>query len=150
LNDNTEIRAIKTRINSKTNSTKYHYNWNKIEQRKYINFLLKHSDLFELTNEERKCLKINVVMGEAIKTRTAAQCHTHHQKMMIKFGCIEGIIRAHLHLATKKFMPKRFIEILRQLQPEKGMQNRQAPACDESSPELRDNSQPFWLGYVNF
>jgi hypothetical protein len=46
-------------------------------------------------------------MSNAIRSRTAAQCHSHHQKMMIKFGSVDNIIKAHVHLIKKYTVPKR-------------------------------------------
>lgn len=31
-------------------------------------------------------------MSRKVKTRTPTQCHTHHQKMMVSHGDIDGII----------------------------------------------------------
>jgi hypothetical protein len=42
---------IKTKKRGKSNTTKYHYNWNKIEDRKYVNFLVKNRELFDLSQE---------------------------------------------------------------------------------------------------
>jgi hypothetical protein len=37
-------------------------------------------------------MKVNVQMSKFIQTRNSTQCHTHHQKMIEKYGTIEGII----------------------------------------------------------
>lgn len=57
-------------------------------------------------------MKINVIMSSAIPTRTAAQCHCHHQKMMLKHGTIEGVIKAHRHLLSTKYISKRSMAFL--------------------------------------
>lgn len=31
-------------------------------------------------------------MSRKVKTRTATQCHTHHQKMVARYGDIDGVI----------------------------------------------------------
>lgn len=41
---------------------------------------------------ERKRQKTNLKLSKYVRTRTPSQCHTHHQKMMIKYGSIERII----------------------------------------------------------
>ena len=42
------------------------------------------------------------MMSYAIKTRTSAQCHSHHQKMILKYNNIQNIIERHLHLFDKE------------------------------------------------
>jgi hypothetical protein len=32
------------------------------------------------------------MMSKKVKTRNAQQCHSHHQKMMKKYGSLDGII----------------------------------------------------------
>lgn len=41
---------------------------------------------------ERKQQKTNLKLSKYVKTRTPTQCHTHHQKMMVKYGSIERIV----------------------------------------------------------
>jgi hypothetical protein len=41
---------------------------------------------------ERKIQKTNLRLSKCVKTRTPTQCHTHHQKMMVKYGSIATII----------------------------------------------------------
>ena len=43
--------------------------------------------------QERKAAKINVRMSQFLKTRTANQCRSHHQKMLKHYGTIEAIIQ---------------------------------------------------------
>lgn len=40
-------------------------------------------------------------MSKAVQTRTAIQCHSHHQKMMAKHGSIDAII-SHFKTLTAK------------------------------------------------
>ena len=61
---------------------KLNYNWNETEKRRYVKFLMRNMQLFDLSREERKKRKINVLMSKAIKTRSSTQCQTHHQKMI--------------------------------------------------------------------
>jgi len=51
--------------------------------------------------QEKKVLKINVMMSASIKSRTAAQCHRDNQKMMIKHKSIDAIIEKHSYLFEK-------------------------------------------------
>lgn len=68
------------------------YNWTEAEHQRYIKFLMKKKHLFALSPQERKNLKINVLISKAVHTRNSTQCHTHHQKMMVKYTTIESII----------------------------------------------------------
>lgn len=43
---------------------------------------------------EKKMLKVNIMMSKRVETRTATQCHTHHQKVMMKYGTIDNAIEA--------------------------------------------------------
>lgn len=52
-----------------------------------------HPGLFDLSVSEKKNLRVNVMMSKKIKTRTPQQCHSHHQKMVKKYGGHEGIVR---------------------------------------------------------
>ncbi len=56
--------------------------WNLEENSIYRIFLIQKGHLFDSNRIERKLIKINVQMSEAIKTRSADQCRSHHQKMM--------------------------------------------------------------------
>jgi hypothetical protein len=51
-----------------------------------------NSRLFELSLSEKKNLRINVLMSKKVKTRSSQQCHSHHQKMMKKYGSIETLL----------------------------------------------------------
>jgi hypothetical protein len=41
-------------------------------------------------------------MSKVIKTRNPVQCHTHHQKMLGRFGSIESIVSNYTHLIDGK------------------------------------------------
>jgi hypothetical protein len=45
-----------------------------------------------LNYEKRKDVKVNVLMSKQVKTKTSRQCHSHHQKMIKKFGSLENLI----------------------------------------------------------
>lgn len=68
------------------------YRWTQPENQRYIRFLAKNSALFSLSFKEKKNLQINKKMSFTVKSRTPSQCHTHHQKMMMKYGSIEAIV----------------------------------------------------------
>ena len=74
------------------------YNWNDTENRRYIKFLMAKSKLFDLSIEERKKKKLNKLMSKAVVTRNPTQCHTHHQKMKLRYETIEEIINAYQYL----------------------------------------------------
>ena len=84
------------------NTTKLLYNWNMVENKRYLKFLIKKRKLFNLSSYEKKCIKINCLMAEEIKTRNAAQCHTHHQKMVMKYGSIDNVLIELSHLTRPK------------------------------------------------
>lgn len=63
---------------------------------------MSNSKMFELTAQEKRAIKINLKMSYAITTRTAAQCHSHHQKMSLKYGSLEDIIFHFQHLLPMK------------------------------------------------
>lgn len=66
--------------------------WNLEENSIYRIFLIQKGHLFDSNRIERKLIKINVQMSEAIKTRSADQCRSHHQKMMKHHENIPNII----------------------------------------------------------
>ena len=70
------------------------YNWNISENRYYVMFLILNRHLFDLTNQEKKKIKLNVMFSNCVLTRTSTQCHTHHQKMVKKYGSIDNIIQS--------------------------------------------------------
>ncbi len=51
-----------------------------------------YKHIFELSLLEKKRLKVNVMLSKKIPSRTSTQCHSHHQKMVLKYGAIENII----------------------------------------------------------
>lgn len=61
-----------------------------------MNFLKKNAVLFDLSSEGKKKARVNVKMSVAVKTKTPSQCHSHHQKMMLKYGSLEEIIQSSL------------------------------------------------------
>jgi hypothetical protein len=68
------------------------YFWTDAENRRYASFLQEFSHLFELSPEERRLKKVNLLMSKKVRTRNTTQCHSHHQKMLEKYGSIKNII----------------------------------------------------------
>lgn len=58
--------------------------WDVEEHKKYYDFIKTNSNLF-LNNDRRRYDKVFMVMSKYVKTRTADQCRTHHQKLLTKF-----------------------------------------------------------------
>jgi hypothetical protein len=48
--------------------------------------------MFSLSLSEKKNLRVNVMMSKKVKSRNAQQCHSHHQKMIKKYGDLQAII----------------------------------------------------------
>jgi phosphatidylserine/phosphatidylglycerophosphate/cardiolipin synthase-like enzyme len=55
-------------------------------------FLLSNRDLFQCNRSERRVIKINVLMSQAVGTRSPDQCRSHHQKMMQYHKDITNIV----------------------------------------------------------
>jgi hypothetical protein len=68
------------------------YYWSDRENRSYLKFLREKGALLCQSAVERKRQKTNLKLSKYVKTRTPTQCHTHHQKMMVKHGSIENIV----------------------------------------------------------
>jgi hypothetical protein len=68
------------------------YFWTVSENIKYKEFLLNNIELFLKNREERKVLKINVLMSRHIKTRNSRQCRSHHQKMLGYYGDLLSLV----------------------------------------------------------
>ena len=82
--------------------------WRTAEQRKYVNFIVRYKNLFTLSLKEKKTHKVYSRMSKYIRGRTDSQCRSHHQKMLIKFETIEGIIEDLKDLIYDSFF-KRFL-----------------------------------------
>jgi hypothetical protein len=66
--------------------------WTVTESKRYLKFLIQSQHHLELGKKEKKRLKLNVKMSKVIKSRDSSQCHSHHQKMLIKYGSVSKII----------------------------------------------------------
>jgi hypothetical protein len=57
--------------------------WSLEEHKKYYDFIKTNRNLL-LKNDRRRFNKVFMVMSNYVKTRTADQCRTHHQKLLTK------------------------------------------------------------------
>jgi hypothetical protein len=57
-----------------------------------MEFLMSNYSLFSKSNNDRRLIKINVMMSRAVKSRSSDQCRSHHQKMMKFHKDIPSII----------------------------------------------------------
>jgi hypothetical protein len=80
---------------SKTTKEKTKYHWSEIEQMRYIKCLDSRRKLFDLTAPEKNKIGVHKIMSRYVKVRNSAQCRSHHQKMIKKYGSIEAIILQH-------------------------------------------------------
>jgi hypothetical protein len=79
-------------VASKATRKEASYHWTCTEQKRYINFLIENRPMFSLTINQKRNKKIHVKMSNYISMRNPAQCRSHHQKMVSKFGSIDAII----------------------------------------------------------
>jgi hypothetical protein len=67
--------------------------------------------LFDLSIEEKKYIGINKIMSSYIKTRDSIQCHSHHQKIIKKYGTLDRAITSMSIIYLKKSkIPRKFEE----------------------------------------
>jgi hypothetical protein len=67
-----------------------------------VNFLATRRALFDMSVNERKCRGVHTKMSKVIKSRTSCQCRSHHQKMLVKYGTIDNVLREMKHMLTGK------------------------------------------------
>lgn len=103
---------------SKKNAKVNPFSWKSAESKKYISFLKKNSHLMSLPVEERKRIRINVIMSQYVKSKNPEQCRSHHQKMVLKYGSIQGIIDSH----TSKRPASRAAECLVRIEGKKAVE----------------------------
>jgi hypothetical protein len=75
---------------SRKKSKKKH--WKPHENKKYVDFLRNHMELFEKNREDKRLMKINILMSNHVKSKNSTQCRSHHQKMLAHYKTIENII----------------------------------------------------------
>jgi len=66
--------------------------WTLQENILYKEFMINHKHWFGLGKEQRRAIKINVLMSKFVKTRTSEQCRSHHQKMILHHGDLDSIV----------------------------------------------------------
>jgi hypothetical protein len=81
----------------KTPPSEPSYQWNETEKLRYLMFLSQKRSLFALPLKQRKRKRIHYLLSKMVKTRSAIQCRSHHQKMLSKFGSIAEILEANRH-----------------------------------------------------
>lgn len=86
------VEGSRYKISKKGKKNFTSYYWSLEENKRYSEFLKLHPELFDLSVSQKKNLRVNVMMSKKIKSRTPQQCHSHHQKMVKKYGNIENII----------------------------------------------------------
>lgn len=50
-------------------------------------------EIFEKNREDKRLMKINILMSEHVKSKNSTQCRSHHQKMLAHYKTIQNIIR---------------------------------------------------------
>lgn len=85
-----EVKPASRLQDLKKNSKKKH--WKPHENQKYIAFLKENKNLFEKDREDKRLMKINMMMSKSVRTKNATQCRSHHQKMLVHYKTIENII----------------------------------------------------------
>ena len=77
-----------------------------------------NQELFDLSLQEKKKIKIYVLMGKYIKVRDSLQCRSHHQKMITKFKNVAGILEDYYSQAGIPFPLKKEEEFEEQVKEE--------------------------------
>jgi hypothetical protein len=68
------------------------YNWTDLENNRYMQALKQYASILCLSPQERRVKKVNLLLSRKVRTRSPLQCHSHHQKMMAKYGSLEKVI----------------------------------------------------------
>jgi transketolase len=94
------------RVAAKAKAKESRSHWRESEQRKYVNYLVENRKHFQLSVREKKARGVHTKMSQLLKSRTASQCRSHHQKMLHKFGSIENVIEGLRDLVARKNLEK--------------------------------------------
>ena len=70
--------------------------WSEAQNIKYSNFLLKHLEQIESPEINKQFKMFSTMSKTVFRSKSSAQCKSHHQKMMKSYGSIRGIIAAFL------------------------------------------------------
>jgi len=92
---------VKKPISLKCNTYYKGGHWTQKEKLKFTIFMDFHKEVF-LRKQNRRMFKIFKIMAEFMKTRTAGQCRSHHQKMEKQFVSIETFVKKVRRDCTKK------------------------------------------------
>jgi hypothetical protein len=90
----------------KKSSKKKCYRWTEEQQKKYVHFLAENISLFKMNYLDKMNLKVHVRMSRFIPNRNSYQCRSHHQKMMVKYGSIENLIKKFSYLLASMNLKK--------------------------------------------
>jgi hypothetical protein len=66
--------------------------WKLHENQKYVCFLRENMELFEKNREDKRLMKINILMSNHVRSKNSIQCRSHHQKMLAHYKTIQNII----------------------------------------------------------
>jgi hypothetical protein len=58
-----------------------------------VDFLRNNMEIFEKNREDKRLMKINILMSNHVKSKNSTQCRSHHQKMLVHYKTIQNIIR---------------------------------------------------------
>jgi hypothetical protein len=75
-----------------------------------VNYIAEHKRIFELPLKDKKAKGIHQRMSKHMQTRTSIQCRSHHQKMLSKFGSLDGIINEFRDLVNENILKKLNLE----------------------------------------
>ena len=82
------------------NRNKAYSKWLPEENAKYAKYLEENEGEFEIT-KSRRTLNFFIKMAEELGLgKNNLQCRSHHQKMLKKYGSVEGIIKAFQNSST--------------------------------------------------
>lgn len=68
--------------------------WKSAENMRYVEFLRTNEELFTLGREDKRLMRINILMSKFVRTKTSTQCRSHHQKMVKHYGTIAETVAA--------------------------------------------------------
>ena len=76
---------------SRKKSKKKH--WKPQENKRYVDFLRNNMEIFEKNREDKRLMKINILMSGHVKSKNSTQCRSHHQKMLAHYKSVQNIIK---------------------------------------------------------
>ena len=88
------------------NQGEHPYHWTKVQQRRYVCFLVDYYYMFILDSATRAGKGLNSSLSRFVVSRDTNQCRCHHAKMIDKYGSVYGVIDCNLNLVSQKYMIK--------------------------------------------